>query len=45
MAFFISVITQTDRNLLEKHGFSLKNPQLKMTGEKKAREAGFSLLD
>lgn len=45
MAFFISAITQTDNNPLEQYEFSLKNPQLETTGEKKAREAGFSLLD
>ncbi|MEY0232224.1 hypothetical protein [Providencia manganoxydans] len=45
MAFFISAVTQTDHNLLKQYEFSLKNPKLKTTGEKKAREAGFSLLD
>ncbi|WBA57360.1 hypothetical protein O7C57_01810 [Providencia sp. 21OH12SH02B-Prov] len=44
MAFFISTITPTDNSQLDQIKFSLKNPILKMVGEKKAREAGFSLL-
>jgi len=44
MVFFISAISPTGSYQREKHEFCLKNSTLRMTGEKKACEAGFSLL-
>nr|WP_282561738.1 MULTISPECIES: hypothetical protein [Providencia] len=45
MVFFISAVNSKWMPSVEQLKFSLKNPILKTTGEKKPTEAGFSLID